>query len=230
MSESDLAKKMEVLRSNRDFRALPEEKIQELAALAIRIPFKKGEFIFHAGDPSDYCHVVESGFILLSKESSTGKSIAFSLLEKGYTLNAVTCFKPCPRYFSARAVKNASVLAIPGKEFKEWVLKNPEVTEIIICTLGELLDAAYHRFMDFVNENAEQRVINTLCMISSRMGPSLPLTNKDLADLIGTAGETVARAIVKLQKSGLLSKSRGQITIANVAQLKLLSTRPTIFI
>lgn len=230
MSKNDFAKKLEVIKSNRDFHTLPEERLEDLAAMAIRIPFKKGEFIFHAGDPTDYCHIVESGFILLSKNSSTGKSIAFSLLEKGYTLNAVTCFKPCPRYFSARAVKNSSVLAIPRKDFKEWVLKNPEVTEIIICTLGELLDAAYQRFMDFINENAEQRVINTLCMISSRMGPILPLTNKDLADLVGTAGETVARVIVKLQKTGLLSKSRGQITIANVAHLKSLSTSPTIFI
>lgn len=230
MSNDDVAQKIEVLRFHRDFCTLPEQNIKELAAMANRRFFKKGEFIFHAGDPTNHCHFVESGCILLSKSTSTGKSITFLLLEKGATLNAVTCFKPCPRFFSARVLKNASVLAIPRKDFKDWVFKNPELTNNIICTLGDLLDAAYHRMIDQVNESAEQRIINTLYMISSRLGSTLPLTNNDLADLIGTSRETAARSIVKLQKSGLLSKSRGKITILNATQLKFLSTTSTIFL
>ncbi len=230
MSNNDIAKKIEVIKCHHDFCTLPERNIKELATKAKRLFFKRGDFVFHAGDPSDYCHFVESGCVLLSKNSSIGKSITFLLLEKGATLNAVTCFKPCPKHFTARVVRNASVLAIPRKDFKEWVFRDPVLTCNIICTLGDLLDGAYHRLLDHVNESAEQRIINTLSMISSRLGATLPLTNNDLADLIGTSRETAARVIIRLQKYGLLSKSRGQITILNASQLKFMSTNSAIFI
>ena len=226
MSNNDIAKKIEALRVNRDFCTLPENIIQELAAKTKRIFFKKGEFIFHAGDVTDYCYFVESGCVLLSKNSPTGKSITFLLLEKGASINAVTCFKPCPTYFSARLLKNTMVLSIPRKDFTEWILKSPELTNNVICTLGELLDSAYHRMLDLVNEPAEQRIINILYIISDRLGATLSLTNNDLADLVGTSRETAARVIVKLQNSGILSKSRGQITILDVSQLKRLSSSP----
>jgi CRP-like cAMP-binding protein len=226
MSHNDNAKKLEVFRINRDFRTLPDNILQEMVSKAKRIFFKKGEFIFHAGDVTDCCYFVESGCVLLSKNSSTGKSITFLLLEKGASLNLVTCFKPCPTYFSARLLKNTKVLSIPRKDFTELVLQSPELTNNVICTLGELLDTAYHRMLDLVNLPAEQRIINILYIISDRLGGALPLTNNDLADLAGTSRETAARVIVKLQNSGMLLKSRGQITILNTSQLKSLSTSP----
>lgn len=230
MSNHAVAEKIETLRLHRDFSYLPAKAITELATMASREFYKKDEFIFHSGDPTTQCHFVESGYILLSKESSSGKSFAFLLAGKGATLNAITCFKPSARFFSARAIENASVLTISRNNFQKWVFAHPDVTKNIITTLGELLDAAYQRIVDLVSSSVEQRVINTLCMISHRLGPTLPLTNKDLAEMTGTSRESAARAISKLQDSGLLSKSRGIIKILNASNLTALSTIPKIFV
>lgn len=225
----DVAKKVEVLSIHRDFRCLPQKIITKLAFMASRKFYGRGEFVFHAGDKTDHCHFVESGCIPLSKESSSGKSIAFLLAEKGATLNAVTCFRPCTRFFSARAIEKAIVLEIPIDDFIKWVFEYPALTRNIIVTLGDLLDAAYQRILDLMNESAEQRIINILFIISARLGMTLALTNQDLADLSGTSRETAARIVSKLQASGILSKSRGKIKIQNASQLKSLSTRFNFF-
>lgn len=227
---NNTAEKIETLRTHRDFVYLPEKIIEELAIMASRRFYKKGEFIFHAGDKTDHCHFVESGCVLLSKESPSGKSIAFLLAERGATLNAVTCFKPCARFFSARSIEKSSVLVIPSNNFKQWVFRNPALTKNIIITLGDLLDAAYQRILDIVEESVEQRIINILFMVSRRLGLTLPLTNKDIADMSGTSRETAARIISKLQGSGIIIKSRSKIKIINVSQLKSLSTGSNIFI
>lgn len=73
--------------------------LEEMAESAVRVRFRKGEYIFRAGDPSDYFYAVESGRIVLSKDAPSGKSFTYLIAVRGMTLNAVTCFKPQNRFF-----------------------------------------------------------------------------------------------------------------------------------
>jgi CRP-like cAMP-binding protein len=220
----DVAGKIKTLRAHREFSDLPEKLVKELATMASRRIYKRNEIIFHSGDTSHHCYIVESGSVLLSKESPSGKPFSFLLSGRGATLNAVTNFFFNGRFFSARATEEASLLVIPSSNFNEWVLGNREISRNIINTLEELLDTAYQRIIDLINESVEQRIINLLFNLSSRLGRTLPLTNKDLADMTGTSRETACRVIHKLQDAGLVSKSRGKIKILDLSQLESLSS------
>lgn len=203
-----------------------ELSLAELAQTARRLKFDKGEYIFNIGDASEYFYIVESGRVVLSREAPSGKAFTFLVAMRGLPLNAVTCFKPRPRFFSARAAEKTTVIAIPSPKFKQWILDHPEVADGILNTMADLLDGAYTRILDLIDESAEQRILNALNMLSSRIGSNLPMTNNDIADMTGTSRETAARVISRLQEAGLLSKSRGQIKILNMPQLDTLSTSP----
>src|SRR5210317_375364 len=200
--------------------------LMELAQTARRLKFLKGEYIFNDGDASEYFYLVESGRVILSKDAPSGKAFTFLIATRGLPLNAVACFKPRPRFFSARAVEKTMVIAIPSTAFKQWVLENKEVAACILDTMGNLLDGAYTRILDLIDESAEQRILNALNMLSLRIGPDLPMTNNDIADMTGTSRETAARVISRLQAAGLIRKSRGHIEILNGLQLDGLSTSP----
>jgi CRP-like cAMP-binding protein len=228
MNADEEIRRIKTFRGHKDFRQLPDQALHHLASMAHRMQFTKGQFIFHSGDLPDFCHFVETGRIVLSKDSPSGKSFTFLVAERGMTLNSVTCFKPIPRFFTARAIEKSSLLGIPSEDFKNWALQRPDLTNAIISTMGELLDDAYNRIIDLVDASVEQRIINTLAKLSSRMGPTLPFTNNDLADMTGTSRETAARVIGHLQGSGLLLKSRGKIKIADVSKFEHLSTSATL--
>jgi CRP-like cAMP-binding protein len=170
--------------------------------------------------------LVESGRVILSKDAPSGKAFTFLIATRGLPLNAVACFKPRPRFFSARAVEKTMVIAIPSPAFKQWVLENADVAACILDTMGNLLDGAYTRILDLIDESVEQRILNALNMLSLRIGPDLPMTNNDIADMTGTSRETAARVISRLQEAGLIRKSRGHIEILNGLQLDGLSTSP----
>jgi CRP-like cAMP-binding protein len=203
-----------------------DSSLFELARIARRLKFLKGEYIFNDGDASEYFYLVESGRVILSKDASSGKAFTFLIATRGLPLNAVACFKPRPRFFSARAVEKTMVIAIPSPAFKQWVLENADVAACILDTMGNLLDGAYTRILDLIDESAEQRILNALNMLSLRIGPDLPMTNNDIADMTGTSRETAARVISRLQEAGLIRKSRGHIEILNGLQLDGLSTSP----
>lgn len=224
MAEAESRDILETLKLDINLSRASELSLAKLTRLARRIEFDKGEYIFNAGDASEYFYMVETGRVILSKHTPSGKVFTFLVAMRGLPLNAVTCFEPRPRLFSALAAEKTTIIAIPRLAFKQWVLDNPEVAAGILNTMGDLLDGAYTRILDLIDESAEQRILNALNMLSARIGPNLPMTNNDIADMTGTARETAARVISRLQEAGLLSKSRGQIKILNMSKLDGLST------
>src|SRR5210317_1371106 len=217
---------LETLKLDINLSRATELSLAKLSKIARRVEFDKGEYIFSEGDASKYFYIVESGRVILSKDSPSGKAFTFLVATRGLPLNAVACLKPRPRFFSARAAEKTTVIAIPSRAFKQWILDNPDVAAGILDTMADLLDGAYNRILDLIDESAEQRILNALNMLSSRIGPNLPMTNHDIADMTGTSRETAARVISRLQAAGLIRKSRSHIEILNGPQLDGLSTSP----
>ena len=225
-NEQDIAQMIEALQADPNLNKAETSALKELSAKARQKQFKKGEFIFKAGDKSDNFCLVENGKVILSKESPSGKSFTYLVATRGITLNGITCFKSGPRLFSARVVEDSSIITIPCHEFRFWVENNPPVAMGILGTMGELLDGAYTRIIDLIDESVETRILNVLSMLSTRIGSELPLTNSDLAEMVGTSRESAARVISRLQDSGIVSKGRGSITVLNKEQLDETASSP----
>ncbi|WDP90109.1 MAG: Crp/Fnr family transcriptional regulator [Desulfobacter sp.] len=226
MEAQDFQRILKTLKLEVNLGRAPEASLMELAQSARLQNYKKDEYVFHAGDESEYVHLLEKGRIILSKASPSGRSFTFLIAVKGTTLNAVTCFMARRRFFCARVAETATVVAIPSPIFKQWVLSHPKVAAGILNTMGDLLDGAYTRILDLIDESAENRILNALNMLCSRIGPDLPLRNRDVAEMTGVSRETAARVISNLQKLSLISKSRGTIRILDPSQLQDLSTSP----
>ena len=223
MTDQDLLDRINTIRLHPAYGSLSHEVLSKLAEITTRIHFAKGEFVFHQDDPSDSMYIIESGRVIVAKNAPSGKMFTFVVGLPGVTLNAVTCFKGRPRYFSAKAVEDTTVLAASSRDFSGWVVNHPQVAGETIDTLGTLLDGAYSRIMDLLDESVEQRVVNTLMMLCSRIGPNLPFTNTELADMAGTSRETAARVISRLQTADLINKSRSRIEIVDPERLKALT-------
>lgn len=226
MNDAQLKQFAETLHEDANLNKATPSAIVELARHANRNRFKKGTYVFRTGDVTDMYYLVESGSVVLSRESPSGKAFTYRIAGRGTPLNAVTCFREGLRFFSARVTKQADVIAIPCPQFRRWVLENPEVAAGIISTMGDLLDGAYTRVLDMIDGSAEERILNALNMLSFRIGPELPLTNADVAELVGTSRETAARVISRLQYFGLITKSRGVIKIIDKSGIDDASTSP----
>jgi CRP-like cAMP-binding protein len=223
MDKKDIAYILDTLRLHMTFKDLSDNILMELVTLLWRQSVKKGEFIFHQGDPSDHMHIVESGRVILSKNTASGKSIIPYIAVRGTTLNAVTCIKPRPRFFSALAMENTTLLISSSKDFVRWVSSNPEVASNIIDTMGEMQNGTFNRILDLIDESVEQRVLNALANLGSRHGTELSITNMELAELIGSSREAAARVVSRLKKKGLLIKTPGQLTILDLPKLNELA-------
>ncbi len=96
----------------------------------------------------------------------------------------------------------------------------------IISVLGARLREAQNRLRDLAGERVERRIARTLFMLSSKLGPTLPFTRQEIADMAGTTTETAIRVMSQLKERGVIRSGRGRTIIIDEAKLRLLSEGP----
>ncbi|MCL0066060.1 Crp/Fnr family transcriptional regulator [Dehalococcoidia bacterium] len=93
----------------------------------------------------------------------------------------------------------------------------------IINVLGGRLREAHDRLRGMAGERVEQRIAGILVMLSGKIGPTIPFTRQEIADISGTTTETSIRVISRLKDRGIVSSNRGKITILDQTKLRLLA-------
>src|SRR5699024_2005012 len=67
----------------------PERLIGLIKEKGNIISMKKGEYIYHPGDPTDYIYTVKSGQVFISRMQSEGIELATNLLDKNGMFGAM---------------------------------------------------------------------------------------------------------------------------------------------
>jgi CRP/FNR family transcriptional regulator len=72
-------------------------------------------------------------------------------------------------------------------------------------------------------EKVEQRLARTLLMLCIKLGPTLPFTRQEIADMVGTTTETAIRVMSHLKDRGIIRSTRGKTVIIDELKLRLIS-------
>jgi len=220
------ATRAEILKQSLIFSSLNEDELAELSKLAIERSFKPNEFVFWEGDAPDYFYIVVEGRIKVLKYSYSGKEFIIAFFGPGEMFGEVAVFEGKPYPASAQAAADTKILGIKKEDFLSFLSNRPQVALDIINVLGGRLRDAQGRLKDLAGERVEQRLARTLLMLSSKLGPTLPFTRQEIADMAGTTTETAIRVTSQLKDRGIIRSVRGKIIILNETKLKLLSEGP----
>ena len=217
------ANRSQILKRSLIFSSLNEDELVELSKLAIERSFKSGEFVFWEGDASDWFYIVVEGRIKVLKHSSLGKEFIIAFFGPDEMFGEVAVFEGKTYPASAQAVIDTKVLEIKKEDFLSFLSGRPRVALEIISVLGGRLRDAQGRLKDLAGERVEQRLARTLLMLSAKLGPDLPFTRQEIADMAGTTTETAIRVTSRLKDEGIIRSVRGKIIILDEAKLRLLS-------
>lgn len=218
--------RVEVLKRALIFSSLSQDELAELSRIAVERSFSMGEFVFWDGDKADWFYAIAEGKIKVLKHSSSGKEFIIAFFGAGEMFGEVAVFEDKPYPASAQAVAETRVLAIKREDFWAFLANRPEVALRIIYVLGGRLRDAQGRLRDIAGERVEQRVASILLMLSSKLGPDLPFTRQEIADMAGTTTETAIRVMSRLKDRGIIRPLRGKTVIVDQTKLRLLSEGP----
>ena len=218
--------KAQILRSSSIFSSLNDDELTELADLSIEHSFMPNEFIFWDGDAPEWFYIVAEGKVKVLKHSSLGKEFIIAFFGPGEMFGEVAVFENKPYPASAQAVTETKVVGVKRDDFLSFLANRPQVALRIISVLAGRLRDAQGRLRDLAGERVEQRLASVLLMLSAKLGPTLPFTRQEIADMVGTTTETTIRVMSHLKDRGIIRSVRSKVIVLNEEKLRLLSEGP----
>ena len=208
-------------------RALTEGERREVLAMARRRQFKRGEILFHEGDPADTVHFIAEGRVMARRTSPMGDSVAFRVIGPGRALGDVAVVSTAQRRSSTvTALEPTTTLSLTFGEFAQLCAAHPGIQ----THLATLLAARVKRLSDHLLEAlflpTDRRVVRRLLDLCEQYesGPDrpvvIPLTQTDIAELAGATRPSTNRVLRALETEGLLRLRRGQVEVVDRAGLR----------
>jgi len=196
------------------FSWMNEEQLNELAGISRMEQCAKEHRFYWTDELSDTVYLIKEGRIKLSRTSPEGREVTLDLLGPGEIFGELSLTGEEQRNHTAEAVEPSLVCAFSRKQFTGVLQRHPEMAFRIIKLIGFRFRELESRLEDLAFQSVAQRVRGTLRRLAAKHGiPApdrvirLPITQKDLAFLIGASREAVAEELAHLKQQGFLQTS-----------------------
>jgi CRP-like cAMP-binding protein len=185
------------------FAALPPDVLEQLRTKTTVRALPKGDLLFSQGDASNELFVISEGRIAIATRSSDGRESMVAVLEAGGLFGELGLFDDEPRSADARALTDSEVLALAYDDLRSVLQTRPEILWVIVRLLAQRLRATDEALADAVFLDVPARTAKRLLELA---GPDdefqLPMTQEDLAGLVGASRERVNKALAMFTRLG----------------------------
>lgn len=196
------------------FSWMSPEEIEELARTTEMVPCRKKEIFYFSDEPSQRVYLVKKGKIKLFRTTDDGREIILDILGPGEIFGELALAGEEYRSHSAEALEDGLVCVIPRRIFEEMARRHPDFAFRIIKLIGFRFRSLESRIEDLAFQPVQDRLCFTLHDLARKHGiPEenggirLPVTQADLAFLIGATREAVADQLKDLRRRGLVETS-----------------------
>ncbi|HEV8490575.1 MAG TPA: Crp/Fnr family transcriptional regulator [Candidatus Limnocylindrales bacterium] len=196
--------------------------------------FRRGEVIFHVGDPGDALFVVVSGAVKITLPSEAGDEAILATLRPGDFFGELALLDGAPRSASAAALEPTETLVLPRDRFRDLVAREPAIRDALLAAVArELRRLTLHveelHFLDITGRLAA-RLVRLAEEQGSRQADGTvkldaPLTQSDLAAMVGCTRQSVNKLLGLFVADGLIRVERDAIVISDVGGLRRASRR-----
>jgi CRP/FNR family cyclic AMP-dependent transcriptional regulator len=217
----------DVLRQAPLFSALDDEAAAALRSSMSENRLRRGEVLFHEGDPGDKLYIVTDGKVKLGRTSSDGRENLLAILGPGQMFGELSLFDPGPRSATVTAVTETTFLSLSHDDLLLWLEGRPGVSLGLLTQLAGRLRKTNEVVADLVFSDVPGRVAKALLDLADRFGRTADdgvhvhhdLTQEELAQLVGASRETVNKALADFASRGWLRLEPRSVVIIDVERL-----------
>lgn len=179
--------------------------------------FDKGSLLLRPGD-SDKAYYLAEGVVIQYDISDSGDKLVVNTYKAGafIPLPDIICALPASFFFEAQSSVTAHVA--PSHEVAAFLRAHPDIVYETLERIVRGSDGLLRRLASIMAGGAEVRILQELRIMQARFGRpdrSVAVTTSELGAQTGLARETVSRALKKLRASGIITSSRGRITLSD---------------
>lgn len=204
------------------FSAFDDEAVSRIADAARTMALQRNDVVFGEAEPADALYIVESGRIAILKRSIDGRESVVALMEEGDLFGEMGLFddEDFGRSAEARALEPSSLLAVPYPAVRAALEARPQVLWSVVTLLARRLRVTDAALADTMFLDVTGRTAKRLLELAGEQDEFvLPVTQEELAGMVGASRERVNKAIAAFIRLGWLEQVERRYRIVNREQL-----------
>jgi len=209
-------------------KVLNDDEFEILDKNRAMVTFKKGDLIFKQGALSTNVAYLRTGIVKIHMQGPSKEKILRIVKAPSY-FGIPTTFGNKINKYSATAIEETTVCFIDSNLFRNFIFKNGKFAYEIIVELCENELQDYERYANQSQKQVPGMVAERLICMSDTIFKSnhfnFPLTQSELADLVGTSRESVSRVLSDFSSNKLIEFKGKEITILNRDVLEQISEK-----
>jgi len=191
--------------------------------------YKRGDILYNEGNRISGFYCINSGIIKVFKTGIDGKEQIIRFARKGEIIAYRSVLSNEPACTSAKVVEDCHVCFIPSELLIQFVKTNPSFSfEIVKLTCHELAEANSY-ITDIAQKTVRERLAEVLLQLVNDFGIDeqkylrISLTREELANIVGTATESVIRLLSEFKTDRIIELNGRRIKVLDVKSLEKIS-------
>ncbi len=190
--------------------------------------YKKKQVIYTEGNHPSRLFYIVAGKVKTCKTNSDGKELTVGLFTEGDFLGYTALLEETVYKETAEAIDDTELAIIPKEEFDNLINHNREVTHKFIQLLAKNITEKEEQLLGLAYNSLRKRVADALITLQQKYQKagqekfSIHISREDLANIAGTATESLIRTLSDFKSEKLIEIKDGNIVILNEKKLAAL--------
>lgn len=198
---------VDLLAGSELFSAFDKETLNELAGAARVLQCERNFVIFDEEDEAAELFVVRAGRVAIGRRSIDGRESLVALMESGDVFGEMPLFDGGKRSAEARALERSDVLGIPYEKVRACFDAQPQLLWNVVALLAERLRNTDSALADAVFLDVTGRTAKRLLELAGDKEEfQLPITQEELAGLVGASRERVNKSLAQFVRLGWIEQ------------------------
>ena len=219
----------------KDFYSKSIQQMQQLASTAKGLPelnkiiedrklriIRKRQVLYYEGDKVTGIYLILKGKIKTTKIADDGRELTTGIYDADQFVGANVLFSNDSYIDNAIALEECSLSFFPIQELEKLISQYPDVAGKFIKILSNEVCDKEEQLLQMAYSSVRKRIAESLLSYHKQHctnGENISLTRYEIANLSGTAPETVSRTLTDFENEGLINKNRNELILLNPQKL-----------
>lgn len=211
------------LKKDQIFEGLTNEHLEKLMGSGVTHLYKKGEIIFREGGIPTGIFYVKAGRVKKYKATVKGGEQIFYICGEGELLGYHALLGDEYYPDAAATIEDCEITFIPKDSFMEVLQNSSLLSNRLLKALGHEFSLFINNITNLATKSVRERLAFNLLILEEKFKtsemPNTPtdvnMSRTDLANMVGTAKETLVRLLRDFKDDKLISTTSKSIRIIN---------------
>lgn len=216
-----------LLRETSLFAGIDATAAEQLARRLVRKRYRRGQPIFHQGDPGDALYILIDGAVAVVMSSEDGDRMVLATLRPPDVLGEIALLDGGLRSAGAEAVEETEAYMLSRATFLDLIREHPPLVDQLLRALGALVRRLSEQASDFVFLDLPGRVAKVLLRLAAEAGAEhdgapleITVNQARLAEMAGGSRQSINQILQGMSGRGWIEIRGRQLLICAPGELR----------